>query len=89
MKFRLTHKRIVYIAMNVVVILLQVCYVLIFAVFAGDFGFSLETAVLVIFSKLVAIALGTGHLAYLVPLGTPKYRDCVTCLKFGFTEEII
>lgn len=86
-KFKHTHQRMVYIVLNLAIIVLQVGYCLVLALYAVEFGFTIETTVLVIFSKLVAIALGTGHLAYLIPYGKPQYRDCVLCLKYGLAEE--
>ena len=86
-KLQKMHNKWVYIFLNTALIALQVAFCLYLSAYSGDFGFTTEVLILVIASKLIAVMLGTAHLAYLVPIGTKSARYIVACLKYGIEEE--
>jgi hypothetical protein len=87
-QFKHVHRRRVYIVLNCAVIFFQVCYCLVLIGFSYAFNFSAVTAVLVVLSKVVAIALGAAHLAHLFPLNQKYCRTVVECLQYGFPDTL-
>jgi hypothetical protein len=87
-QFKHAHRRWVYILLNCTVIFFQLFYCLVLIGFGAAFNFSVDTTALVVFSKVVAIALGAAHLAHLIPLNQRTCRPMVECLQYGFPDDL-